>query len=124
MIKRILLFIGLAAVVGTAVPNNAVADRCTRGRITALTFAVEPVQPVGDKPYYVRLGSMTVREDEDLTFSLDGRTRYTKWITQGPWQEQTGLSADALYIGELVYVHQRHDGTDAARWVQIATDAR
>lgn len=123
MIKRILLFIGLAAIVGTAVPNNAVADRCTRGRITALSLSVEPVGGAGNNAYYI-LGSMTVREDENLTFSLDGRTHYTKWITTGPWQQQTALTSDALYIGELVYVHARHDGTNAARWVQIATDAR
>jgi hypothetical protein len=105
MIKRMLLFIALVATVGTALPNKAVADRCTRGRITALTA-----------------NSMSVFEDETLTFTLDGRTHYTKWITNGRWQESTELNASYLDIGRLVYVHQRHDGTDTARWVQIATD--
>jgi hypothetical protein len=105
MIKRMLLFIALVATVGTALPNKAVADRCTRGRITDLTA-----------------DSMSVFEDETLTFTLDSRTHYTKWITTGPWQQQTELSAYDLEIGRLVYVHQRHDGTNAARWVQIATD--
>ncbi len=106
MIKRILFLIALAGIVATAAPTNAAADRCARGRITALTA-----------------NSMSVYDNETLTFGLDSRTRYTKWITQGRWQQQTDLSADALYVGELVYVHQRHDATDAARWVQIATDA-
>lgn len=106
MIKRTLFLIALAAVVATAVPKSAVADRCTRGRITSLTA-----------------NSISVHETETLTFGLDSRTQYTKWITRGRWQEQTELSADALYVGELVYVHERHDGTNTARWVQVATDA-
>ena len=36
MIKRMLLFIALAATVGTTLPNRAVADPCLSGRITAL----------------------------------------------------------------------------------------
>lgn len=106
MIKRMLLVITLAGAAAMALPDRAAADRCTRGRITSLTA-----------------NSMTVFENETLSFGLDSRTRYTKWITKGPWQQSTDVTADALYVGELVYVHQRHDGTDAARWVQIATDA-
>ena len=106
MMKRMLLFIALVVTVGTGLPNKAVADRCTRGRITALTA-----------------NSMTVFEDESLTFTLDGRTRYTRWPTNGRWQSITELNAWSLDIGRLVYVHPRHDGTNAARWVQVATDA-
>jgi len=107
MIKRMLLFVALAATAGTALPSRAVADRCTRGRITALTA-----------------NSMTIFEDETLTFTFDSRTHFTKWITDGGWQSSTDATAWNLDIGRLVYVHPRHDGTNAARWVQIATDAR
>lgn len=102
MIKRMLLFIALAATVGTTLPNRAVADPCLSGRITALTG-----------------NSIAISGRETMTFAVDGRTQYTRWITQGPWQAHTHLTAASLDVGRLVYVHMRDDGS-AARWVQIA----
>ena len=102
MIKRMLLLVALAATVGIALPNKAVADPCLAGRITALTG-----------------NSISISGRETLTFAVDGRTRYTRWITQGPWQAHTHLTASSLYVGRLVYVHMRDDSS-AARWVQIA----
>ena len=105
MIKRTLLFVVLAAVVGTALPDKAVADRCATGRVTAFTPT-----------------SISVYDRETITFSVDNRTRYTKWITQGPWQQHTELRPDVLDVGQLVVVHPRHDAGNLARWVQIAAD--
>jgi hypothetical protein len=106
MIKRMLLVFAIAATTAMALPHRAVADRCTDGRITAFTP-----------------NSITVYDDNQLmTFNVDGRTRFTKWITQGPWQQQTELRPYWLSIGQLVYVHQRHDGTNTARWIQVASD--
>lgn len=106
MIKRMLLFVAIAASAAMALPNSAGADRCVGGRITALTP-----------------NSITVYDDGLNTFTVDGRTRFTKWVTRAPWQQSTALSNHWLSIGELVYVHQRHDGTNTARWIQVATDA-
>ena len=105
MIKRMLLFAVLAATAAMALSNRAGADKCANGRITAFTP-----------------NSITVYDDGLMTFTVDGRTRFTKWITQGPWQQQTELRPYWLSIGQLVYVHQRHDGTNTARWIQVASD--
>jgi len=107
MIKRMLLFVAIAATAALALPDRAGADRCTRGRVTAITA-----------------NSISVYEDETLTYALDGRTRYTNWPTMGAWQANRDLNIYSIDIGDLVYVHPRNDGTNAARWVQIATDRR
>ena len=107
MIKRTLLLIVLAAIVGTALPSKAVAGRGATGRVTDVSAT-----------------SISVRDKEVLTFTLDGRTHYTKWITQKPWQEDTRLDARALRVGRLVAVHPRKDDANVADWVQIATDMR
>lgn len=107
MIKRTLLLIALAAIVSTALPSKAVAGRGATGRITDLTAT-----------------SMSVLDEEVLTFTLDSRTHYTKWITQKPWQEDTRLDARALGVGRLVAVHPRKDEGSVADWVQVATDMR
>ena len=107
MIKRTLLLIALAAIVGTAFPSRAVAGRGATGRVTDVTAA-----------------SISVRDKEIVTFTLDSRTHYTKWITHKPWQEDTRLDARALRVGRLVAVHPRKDDGSVADWVQIATDMR
>jgi hypothetical protein len=107
MIKRTLVLIALAAIVGAALPTKAVAGRGATGRITDLTAT-----------------SMSVQDKEIVTFTLDSRTHYTKWVTQKPWQEDTRLDARALRVGRLVAVHSRKDEGSVADWVQIATDMR
>ena len=107
MIKRTLLLIALAAIVGTALPSKAVAGRGATGRITDVSAT-----------------SISVLDKEVVTFTLDSRTHYTKWITQKPWQEDTRLDARSLRVGRLVAVHARKDAGSVADWVQIATDAR
>jgi putative copper export protein len=106
VIKRILLFIALVAVVGTTFPGKAAAERCITGRVTALTAT-----------------SISVYDRETtVTFSLDNRTRYTKWITKRPWQQSIQLRPWEPDLGQLVVVHSRHDDDSFARWVQVATD--
>ncbi len=107
MIKRALLLIALAVIVGAALPSKAVAARGATGRITDLTAT-----------------SISVRDTEVATFTLDSRTQYTKWITQKPWQADTRLDARSLRVGRLVAVHPRKDDGSIADWVQIATDVR
>jgi hypothetical protein len=131
MIKRTLLLIALAAALGTTVPQNAAANHeCAYGRITALGPNSISV--------YVRDDNLGV-----VTFTVDSRTHYTKWITQGPWQQNIqfnrydrydrydrygryvrygGYDVPLLDIGQLVAVHGGHDGRTAAFWVQVATD--
>lgn len=107
MIKRTLLLIALVAVVGMALPSKAVAGRGATGRITGLTAT-----------------SISVQDREIVTFTVDSRTHYTKWITQKPWQEDTRIDPRALRLGRLVAVHPRRDDGSVADWVQIATDMR
>ena len=107
MIKRMLLLMALAFIVGMAVPSKAVAGRDTVGRITDVTAT-----------------SLSVRDKEIVTLTLDSRTQYTKWITQKPWQEDTRLDARSLKVGRLVAVHPRKDDGSVAGWVQVATDMR
>jgi len=64
MVKRTLLFLALTAVLGTALPRRASAERCIMGRVTALTGT-----------------TITVYDKEKITFSVDQGTRYTRWIT-------------------------------------------
>ena len=107
MIKRLLLLLVLASLVGVALPSKAAAGRDIVGRITDVTAT-----------------SLSVRAGEIVTVSLDSRTQYTKWITQKPWQENTRLDARSLKVGRLVAVHLRKDDGSVAGWVQIATDMR
>lgn len=113
MIKRTVLLITLAAVVGTTIPRRAGANYdCMTGRITTVTG-----------------NTITVYDRESRTFTVDSRTRFTAWPTNGGWQKIRMLDQRQLFcrsrlldVGRLVAVHPRHDGTDAARWVQIAVD--
>ena len=105
--KRMLLLLVLVSVVGIALPPKAVASKTIVGRITGYSAT-----------------SLSVRDKEILTVTLDDRTTYTKLITQKPWQEDTRLSAAALGTGRFVAVHVRKDNPSVADWVQIATDMR
>ena len=114
MIKRTVLLITLAAGVGATLPQKADADyNCAIGPITAVTA-----------------NSITVQEREGTrTFTVDRSTRYTTWPTNGRWQAITRLDRDQLFFesrlleaGRLVAIHPRRDGTDVARWVQVAID--
>jgi hypothetical protein len=113
MIRRTVLLITLAAVVGTTVPQRADAGYgCAVGRIASMTA-----------------NSITVFDKESRTFTVDRRTRYTNWPTQGAWQAIRQIDPQDLYcnsnylgVGSLVAVHPRHDETNVARWVQVATD--
>jgi hypothetical protein len=128
MIKRTALFITLAAVVGTTVPRKTDANYdCMTGRISAVTG-----------------NTITVYDKESRTFTVNRDTRFTSWPTNGRWQDiarlntrehycdrrghrtwtsYTDQSGRLLDVGRLVAVHPRHDGTDVARWVQVAIDA-
>jgi hypothetical protein len=106
MTKRILAVLTVMAAVAIALPSRADASGFF-GRITSVNAA-----------------SLSVRDKEVVTVTLDNRTVYTKLITQKPWQEDTRLTADALAVGRLVVVHVRSDNPGIARWVQIATDIR
>jgi hypothetical protein len=129
MIRRTALLITLAAVVGTTVPRKTDANYdCMTGRITGVTG-----------------NTITVFDRESRTFTVDGGTRFTAWPTNGRWQairridtrghycdrlnhrtwtSYTDPSGRWLDVGTLVAVHPRHDGTNTARWVQVAMDAR
>jgi len=113
MIKRTVLVIALVAVVGATLPRSVAGNYdCAVGRITAVTG-----------------NSITVFDRETRTFTVDRHTRYTNWPTQGAWQAIRLLDPRELYcnstylsVGSLVAIHPRHDGTNVARWVQVATD--
>ena len=113
MIKRLLLLIPLAAaIVGTVPPDKAIADVCAYGRVTNISPT-----------------SISVFDRENVTYTLDSRTRYSWMITNWRWQMSTYITpaefeAGALDVGRLVAVHMRHEEPGVARWVQIATDSR
>jgi hypothetical protein len=103
--KRMLLLLVLVSGFGFALPTKADASKTIVGRITDYSVT-----------------SVSVRDKEVLTVTLDDRTAYTKLITQKPWQAETRLSAGALSIGRFVAVHFRKDNPKMADWIQIATD--
>ncbi len=103
----VLLLIILASVAGAALPSKAVAGRGATGRIIGVSAT-----------------TLSVQDREVVSFTLDSRTHYSKWITQKPWQEDTRLDAAALRVGRLVAVHPREDDGSVADWVQIATNMR
>ena len=107
MVKRTLLALVLVSGLGIALPGKAVASRTIVGRVTDYNGV-----------------SLSVRDREILTVTLDERTTYSKLITQKPWQEDTRLTASALGVGRFVAVHVRTDNPAVADWVQIATDMR
>ena len=114
MIKRTVLVITLAAGVAATLPQRSDANYdCMTGRITAVTGNT----------------ITAVSHRESRTFLVDRRTVFTNWPTQGAWQANRRLSTRELYCnssylsaGTLVAIHPRHDGTDVARWVQVALD--
>jgi hypothetical protein len=113
MIRRSVLVITLAAVVGATLPQKAGANYdCAVGRITEVTG-----------------NTITVFDKETRLFTVDSYTRYTNWPTRGRWQSIRRIDTEQLYcnssylsVGTLVAIHPRHDGTNVARWVQVATD--
>lgn len=107
MLKRILLLVVLVSMAGIVLPNTAVASKTVVGRITDYSAT-----------------SISVRDKEVVTLTLDDRTHYMKWITQKPWQEDTRLDARALRVGRLVAVYPRTDDGSVADCVRIATDMR
>jgi hypothetical protein len=107
MLKRTLLVLVLVSGLGIALPGKAVASRTIVGRVTDYNGV-----------------SLSVRDREVLTVTLDERTTYSKLITQKPWQEDTRLTASALGVGRFVAVHVRTGNSAVADWVQIATDMR
>lgn len=68
--------------------------------------------------------SISVKDKRVVTVTIDGRTRYTKWVRQKPWQQNVRLDARSLRIGRQVAVHLRNEGDNVASWIQIATDPR
>jgi hypothetical protein len=112
MIKRTVLIITLAAGVGATLPQSSDASyECMTGRITAVTGNT----------------ITAVSHRESRTFTVDRQTRFTAWPTDGRWQSIAPLRTRQLYcnsrlleVGRLVTIHPRHDGTDTARWVQVA----
>jgi len=108
MLNRMRLVLVLVSAVGIVLPSKAgAASKDIVGRITDYNGT-----------------SLSLRDKEVLTVTLDRRTTYTKLITQKPWQEDTRLSARALGVGRFVAVHVRTDDPTVAEWVQIATDRR
>lgn len=105
--KRLVLLLVSVLGFGIALPTKAIATETLVGRITGFSTT-----------------SLSVRDKEILTVTLDDRTTYTKLITQKPWEEDTRLSADALSVGRLVAVHVRKNRMNVADWVQIATHSR
>ena len=105
--KRILLLVVLASIVAVALPNKAGAGRGATGRVTYFTAT-----------------SISVLDQEVVTFAIDNQTRFTRWITQKPFQADTSLNAGALRVGSPVAVHPRDDNGGVAGWIQVATDVR
>lgn len=100
---RLLLVIALMV----AAASPVVCARTITGRITQITEI-----------------SVTIKEKgRETTVTIDGRTRYTKWIKRKPWQEDVRLSVRALRVGRPVAIHLRGETTEAA-WIQIDIDTR
>jgi len=63
------------------------------------------------------------KHDETVTIQLGEATKYVKWITQKPWQQNTAADASFLRVGRLVEVETTPgERTMKARVVRIATD--
>jgi hypothetical protein len=63
------------------------------------------------------------RKAGELTVTVGTRTRYLKWVTRQPWQQDRRASASALRVGKLVSIDVVNDGERlVARVVRIATD--
>jgi len=105
MLKRTLLLLALVVGFGITLPGKAIASKTIVGRLTAYDGI-----------------SLSVRDREIVTVTLDERTTYSKLITQKPWQGDTTLDANGLAVGRFVAVHVRKDDQGVAEWVQIATD--
>jgi hypothetical protein len=106
MLKRIAPLLVLVSAIGAALPGTAAARPPLVGHITGYNAT-----------------SLSVRDKEILTVTLDDRTVYTRILTQKPWQADTTLNAGALGVGRFVAVHLRKNEPGVAEWVQIATDA-
>lgn len=63
------------------------------------------------------------RRAETVAIEIDATTRYSKWITQKPWQQSTRANASLLRVGRLVDVEAvPGERTIRARRIRIASD--
>ncbi len=105
MLNRLSKWLVVVSVAALASEVSAFAAvRTVTGRVTA--FSPTEVSVLGR---------------EVVTLKLDGRTVFTKMITQKPWQQDSRLDTSALRVGRYVAVHLRNDDNAVAGWVQIAT---
>jgi hypothetical protein len=59
----------------------------------------------------------------EVAVTVGRRTRYLKWVTRQPWQQDRRATAAQLRVGKLVSIDAGKDGDRlVARVVRIATD--
>src|ERR1700730_17051250 len=54
--------------------------------------------------------------------STDGNTKYMKWVTPQPWQQDTRASREFLVVGRCVEVQLRSEKSDVADLVRVSAE--
>lgn len=62
------------------------------------------------------------KNTEARTIRTDTTTKYVKWVTHQPWQQDTRLSSQALVSGRCVDVELRLGNTTVAESVRISDE--
>lgn len=103
MFKRWIIALCLSA----ATAGGAVAQ----SRESSVVGVVTKVDP----------GRIEVRTDrqESTSVTLSPETRYLKWITAKPWQQDPRTTARLLHVGSRVHIELVRDTSQVARTVWI-----
>jgi len=102
------------AIVVLAVLTNVSPGRAERRRLTGVIVGIH-----GEPPSTPTLEIASKLETR--TVRTDGDTKYLKWITHHPWQQDTKASVKTLTEGLCVQVELR-SGSSVAKTIRISDE--
>ncbi|PYQ54700.1 MAG: hypothetical protein DMF78_04760 [Acidobacteria bacterium] len=119
MSKGLCALLGVSAILAIAPCGVAGDTRTIVGRLADVYPEISPVRSDDDAEVLV----IRTGKAGDVAVTVGRRTRYLKWVTRQPWQQDRRAKASALRIGKLVSIDVAKDGERlVARVVRIATD--
>jgi len=119
MIKRLRALLGVSAILAIAPCSVAGDARTIIGRLTD----VHPESRLAPTDDDAEVLVIRTRSSGDVVVNVGTRTRYLKWVTRQPWQQDRRATASELRVGKLVSIDTGKDGDRlVARVVRIATD--
>lgn len=84
---------------------------------------IRPEPPISKTDEATETVVIKTKREGEVSVGVGSRTRYLKWVTRKPWQQDTRANASFLRVGKLVAVEVGVDeDRPIARLVRIATE--